>query len=185
MCFIGSKNMFSDETCGNISKAPIIFENLYFSLAYLPFKSQFDSVNSYVLSLANGVKAMEQISAVIDELKDLEEGVLGIDGLTRDKVLIISPISAFLGDDPRQATISMPRGTTSRANCRKCSRRYNMPLNILARHRIKSQQLYYRKLLKDLYSNPSRKAHFTFKKLRQNMRMEFPNFCLLSLKYFD
>jgi hypothetical protein len=178
-------NMFSDEKCGNIFKAPIIFEHLSFSLANLPFKSQCDTVNNYVLSLANGVKAMEQISAVIDEPKDLEEGVLGKDGLTGEKVLIISPISAFLGDNSRQATISMLRGTTSTPNCCKCLRRYNMPLNKLARHRKKSQQLYYSNLLKDLYSNPSRKAQLTFKRLRQNMGIEFPNNCLLSLKYFD
>jgi hypothetical protein len=128
---------------------------------------------------------MEQISAVIDKLKDLEEGFLGKDRLTEEKVLKISPISAFLGDNPRQGTISMLSGTTSRTNCRKCLRRYNMPLTKLARHRIKSQQLYYSNLLKDLYSNPSQKAQLTFKRLRRNMEIEFPNHCLLSLEYFD
>jgi hypothetical protein len=48
-------NFFSDETCVSISKAPIIFENLSFSLANLPFKSRCDTVNSYVLSSAKGV----------------------------------------------------------------------------------------------------------------------------------
>jgi hypothetical protein len=50
---------------------------------------------------------MEHIWAVIHDLKSLEEGILGVDGLSGERVLIIRPISSFLGDNPRQATISM------------------------------------------------------------------------------
>jgi hypothetical protein len=75
-------NLFSDEACGNISKATIIFENLLFSLANLPFKTRCKTENSYVISSSNGVKAMEQIRAVINDLKSLEEGILGVYGLS-------------------------------------------------------------------------------------------------------
>jgi hypothetical protein len=65
---------------------------------------------------------MEQIKAVKDDLQAFEKDIVGRDGLSREKVFIISLISAFLGDNPPQATISMLRGTTLRANCRKCLR---------------------------------------------------------------
>jgi hypothetical protein len=36
---------------------------------------------------------MEQIEAVIDDLKSLEEGILGVGGLSGERVLIVSRFS--------------------------------------------------------------------------------------------
>jgi hypothetical protein len=70
---------------------------------------------------------MERIESVIDDLKSLKEGIQGVNGPSGERVLIICSISSFLGDSPCQATILMLRETTSRANCGKCLRQYNMP----------------------------------------------------------
>jgi hypothetical protein len=94
--------------------------------------------SSYVVSSANGVKAMKQMEAVKDELQAFEEGIVGISGLFGKKVFIISPKSCFLGDNPCQATISILRGTTSRAKSRKCLKQYNMPLSTLPHHEIRA-----------------------------------------------
>jgi hypothetical protein len=60
-------NLFSDETCGNISKSPMMFEILSFSLANLPFKICSFTKHSYVIFSANGVNATKQKAAVLKD----------------------------------------------------------------------------------------------------------------------
>jgi hypothetical protein len=60
-----------------------------------------------------------------------------------------------------------------------------MPLSALARHRDKSQHIYYSNLLKTLSSDCSRNAQSTFKKLRINFNIHFKHKSLLDLCFFD
>jgi hypothetical protein len=65
---------------------------------------------------------MEQLDAIVDDLKDLENGIVGIDGMTGKQPLIVSPTAAILRDNPRQSDVCSHRGMVAHANCRLCMR---------------------------------------------------------------
>jgi hypothetical protein len=101
---------------------------------------------------------MKPIKSLKDDLQAYEEDKIAIKGLLRYEDPIISPKGTYLDNNPRQATILMLKEISSRANCRKFWRQYNMTFNTLARIRKKVDNPYYSNLLETLTSNRSRNA---------------------------
>jgi hypothetical protein len=67
---------------------------------------------------------MEQLDMIAEELLDMETGVIGIDRATGHQAIVVSPVAAFLGDNPRQSDVCSHRGMVAYANCRFCIRVY-------------------------------------------------------------
>jgi hypothetical protein len=105
-------NLFSDKTSGTLSSRFSKYENTTFHSANLPFHERSLLENHHLISTACSVNDKEQMPAIKNELLQLEQGIVGIDGLTGIKVIIVSPISAFLvtiSANPRYALLEVLR----------------------------------------------------------------------------
>jgi ribosomal protein L35AE/L33A len=115
-------SVFSDETSGNVSKQYNKYESCTFTFSNMPREKRAQNIHSHILSTSNGIHAMEQLDTVAEDLLDMETGIVGIDGATGRQAIIVSPVAAFLGDNPRQSDVCSHRGMVAHANCRFCMR---------------------------------------------------------------
>jgi hypothetical protein len=60
------------------------------------------------------------LEAIVPDLLKYEHGVLGIDGATGKRHVIVSPIAVFLGDDPWRSNVCGHCGMVAHVNCWFC-----------------------------------------------------------------
>jgi hypothetical protein len=131
-------SLFSDETSGNVSKQFNKYESCSITFSSMPRETRAKNEHSYIISTSNGLPAMDQLDSIYTDLAKLENGIIGIDGMTSKQVIIVSPIAAFLGDNPRQSDVCSHRGMSTHANCRMCTRKRPQQIWQLAPQRTRS-----------------------------------------------
>ena len=112
--------LFSDETSGNRRGRGSMHESSSVTFLGMDFHARQLEKNSFILSTSAQITAMEQFLPLAPWLKELEDGVLAVDGANGQKAIVVAPIGALLGDNPRQATFCSNRGVQAHANCRVC-----------------------------------------------------------------
>ena len=112
--------VFSDETSGCRTKQGNFHESCSISFLSQSFADRQLSCNHHLVSTASMVLPIEQFKALAKEFQQLESGVMGINGETGGKIIIVAAIAALLGDNPRQSTFASHRGPRARQNCRFC-----------------------------------------------------------------
>jgi hypothetical protein len=115
-------SLFNDKTSGKISKQFNKYESSCITFSNMPCKKCFQNKNLYILLTLNGLLAMEQLDVIAEELLEMANGVIGIDGATGCRAIVVSPVAAFLGNNTRQADLCSHRGMVAHANCRFCIR---------------------------------------------------------------
>ena len=113
--------IYSDDTSGNKSKVWNKFDSWCFLLAGLPKKENAKHENIHFICTSNKASVLELAAAPVQELKLLEEGIVGYDALMHQDVIIVSPVLCFLCDNPRAAQICSHLGPTTRKFCRICN----------------------------------------------------------------
>lgn len=113
-------SFFSDETSGNKSKQGNFFETISINILSLPFSERQKVENNYVVTTANKVSYAGLARGITNDLVALERGFPAVDGETGRRILVVAPIAAFQGDNPRQSAFCSHQGTTARHPCRFC-----------------------------------------------------------------
>ncbi len=118
--FIAPLVLFTDDTSGNRSKKWNKFDYWCLTLAGLPIieARMFQNIN--FLTCSNRISAIAISKPLIDDLKQLEKGVLVYDACLREQVLIVAPVMAILGDNARASELVNHLGSRAKRFCRKC-----------------------------------------------------------------
>ena len=103
-------------------------ETASLSFLGLPFRERQLEDNCHIVSTCSMVPAMEQAETFRECFAQLESGVVGVDGTTGRKIIIIAPVAVLLGDNPRQSAFCSHRGTSCQFNCWICHRSNTHPL---------------------------------------------------------
>ena len=75
--------------------------------------------NIHFITCSNRVGVLEMAGPVVEDLKQLEKGVIVYDAFLQKEVLLISPVLAVLADNPRHSEFN-PCGGSANKYCRIC-----------------------------------------------------------------
>ena len=131
--------LYSDDTSGNRSKKWNKFDCWCFLLAGLPRCENTQIPNIHFISCSNQVlihlylvcviltahnaaqvSVLDMATPIVKELKRLEEGIVVFDAHLQKEVLLIAPVLAVLGDNPRHSALLNHAGSSSNKYCRMC-----------------------------------------------------------------
>ena len=76
------------------------------------------SFTIYICS--NKVSVLDMAVPVVEELIELENGVVMYDALLQREVLVIAPVLAVLSDNPRHSELLNRSGESAKKFCRMC-----------------------------------------------------------------
>ena len=109
--------IFSDDTSGNRSKVWNKFDSWCFLLAGLRQKDSAQFCNIHFICTSNQVPVMEMAHPLVDQLLELERGIVVFDAQLNTNALILI---CFLCDNPRAAEICSHLGSGTLKFCRIC-----------------------------------------------------------------
>ena len=112
--------IFSDDTSGNRSKVWNKFDSWCFLLAGLRQKDNAQFCNIQFICTSNQVPVMEMAHPLVDQLLELERGIVVLDAQLNTNALILAPVICFLCDNPRAAEICSHLGSGTLRFCRIC-----------------------------------------------------------------
>ncbi|KAI9491387.1 hypothetical protein BDB00DRAFT_767175, partial [Zychaea mexicana] len=114
-------NMFQDDTSGNRSKKWNRFESCSMVPAALPLDECNKRANTHLICVHNRLSSGEIVRSIVDDLKELEEGVEMYDAGTSSKVLVVAPLNLITADNPAHGELSCTKRFQSASYpCRKC-----------------------------------------------------------------
>ena len=76
--------------------------------------------NIHFITCSNRVGVLEMASPVVEDLKQLEKGVIDYDTFLQKEVFLISPVLAVLADNPRHSELLNHCGGSANKYCRIC-----------------------------------------------------------------
>ena len=112
--------LFSDDTSGNRSKKWNKFDYWCLTLAGLPASESRMFHNMHFLSCTNQMSSLDIVGPLVEDLEQLEEGVVMYDAFLNMKVLVIASIMAVLADNARASELLNHMGSRATKFCRKC-----------------------------------------------------------------
>ncbi|KAL5496503.1 hypothetical protein EMCRGX_G012801 [Ephydatia muelleri] len=112
--------IFSDDTSGNRSKVWNKFDSWCFLLAGLRQKDNAQFCNIHFICTSNQVPVMEMAHPLVDQLLELERGIVVFDAQLNTNALILAPVICFLCDNPRAAEICSHLGSGTLRFCQIC-----------------------------------------------------------------
>ncbi|KAI9484625.1 hypothetical protein BDB00DRAFT_734659, partial [Zychaea mexicana] len=114
-------NMFQDDTSGNRSKKWNKFESFSMVPAALPLDERNKRANTHLICVHNRLSSGEIVRSIVDDLKELEEGIEMYDAGTGSKVLVVAPLNLITADNPAHGELSCTKRFQSASYpCRKC-----------------------------------------------------------------
>ncbi len=112
--------LYSDDTSGNRSKKWNKFDCWCFMLAGLPRKENAKLHNIHFITCSNQVELLHMADPVVTDLLILENGVPAYDAFLQKEVLVVAPVLALLGDNPRHSEVLSHSGGSANKYCRMC-----------------------------------------------------------------
>ncbi len=112
--------LFTDDTSGNRSKKWNKFDYWCLTLAGLPITEARMFQDIQFLSCSNRISALDIAKPLVEDLKQMEKGVLLYDACLKQQVLIVAPVMAILGDSARASELVNHLGSRAKRFCRKC-----------------------------------------------------------------
>lgn len=124
--------IWSDDTSGNKSKQYNVFDSYLMYLAAMPMEERNRRENAmFICTSDKNLQAVDMLGAIVDDLKQLEQGIEVYSYDHGEYVLLVAPLLMVTADNPRHSQLAMHKGTSSKANCRKCLRPKPRSLNDL------------------------------------------------------
>ena len=112
--------LYTDDTSGNRSKKWNKFDCWCFLLAGLPHQENAKLHNIHFVTCSNQAPVLRMAEAVVEDLKLLESGVVAYDAHLKRDVLLVAPVLAALGDNPRHSELLNHMGGRANKYCRMC-----------------------------------------------------------------
>lgn len=112
--------LYSDDTSGNKSKKWNKFDCWCLTLAGLPLCEARKFEHIHFVACSNNVSALEMSSALVDDLKKLEQGIFVHDASTGTDVLLVARVMCALCDNVRASELLNHLGSKAKFFCRKC-----------------------------------------------------------------
>ena len=118
--------LYTDDTSGNRSKNYNKFDCWCFHLAGLPHQENAKLHNIHFITCSNQVPVLQMAEPIVEDLIKLESGVDAYDSHLQTDVLVVAPVLAAMGDNPRHSEILNHLGTRANKYCRVCLVRNNI-----------------------------------------------------------
>ncbi|CAO3601268.1 unnamed protein product [Absidia cylindrospora] len=115
--------MFTDVTSGNISKQYNLFDSWSMVCGALPLEERNKRSNTHFIGAVpgkDGLSALHMVSALSEDIKKLEQGVVMYSSRHNEHVLVVTPLVFITADDPRHSQLCCIYGLTSSYPCRMC-----------------------------------------------------------------
>ncbi|KAI9492237.1 hypothetical protein BDB00DRAFT_729989, partial [Zychaea mexicana] len=113
-------NLFTDDTSGNRSKKWNKFDSWSLTPAALPLAERNKRENTHLIAVHNKLTALEMLPFIVEDLCELEKGVVMFDAASNQDVLVVAPLCFISADNPRHAELVCSKGLASTFPCRKC-----------------------------------------------------------------
>lgn len=115
--------LFTDDTSGNISSQYNKYDSWSMQCAGLPFELRNKKDNMLFITAipgSDGVSAFDVIPRLVEDLLELEEGVMMYSAEHGEDILVVAPLLLVMADNPRHSEICGLMSPTSTYPCRKC-----------------------------------------------------------------
>ncbi|KAI0040193.1 hypothetical protein FA95DRAFT_912230 [Auriscalpium vulgare] len=113
--------LYCDDTSGNLSKKWNKHNSFLFTPAGLPREMAQKESNVHFLATSNIAPPLEMLDGIVTELEDGQlYGIWAWDCVSKEMVLVIPGVLAFLGDNPMQSEIACHIGLRGKFFCRCC-----------------------------------------------------------------
>ena len=89
-------------------------------MANLPSKQFHQFSNIHFLCCSNKISALDMSEALVDELLQLEQGIILYDSYLKRNVFVKAPVICILSDNARSSDLTNHLGATAKKFCRKC-----------------------------------------------------------------
>ncbi|KAL5515795.1 hypothetical protein EMCRGX_G001015 [Ephydatia muelleri] len=149
--------IFSDDTSGNRSKVWNKFDSWCFLLAGLRQKDNAQFCNIHFICTSNQVPVMEMTHPLVDQLLELERGIVVFDAQLNTNALILAPVICFLCDNPRAAEICSHLGSGTLRFCRICRVDHTNSLTGICEERKRSSTIQEVQLIRSAHTQAERK----------------------------
>eukprot|EP00731_Ephydatia_muelleri_P009853 Em0005g439a len=155
--FMAPLIIFSDDTSGNRSKVWNKFDSWCFLLAGLRQKDNAQFCNIHFICTSNQVPVMEMAHPLVDQLLELERGIVVFDAQLNTNALILAPVICFLCDNPRAAEICSHLGSGTLRFCRICRVDHTNSLTGICEERKRSSTIQEVQLIRSAHTQAERK----------------------------
>ncbi|KAL5517682.1 hypothetical protein EMCRGX_G003276 [Ephydatia muelleri] len=149
--------IFSDDTSGNRSKVWNKFDSWCFLLAGLRQKDNAQFCNIHFICTSNQVPVMEMAHHLVDQLLELERGIVVFDAQLNTNALILAPVICFLCDNPRAAEICSHLGSGTLRFCRICRVDHTNSLTGICEERKRISTIQEVQLIRSAHTQAERK----------------------------
>lgn len=112
--------LFTDDTSGNKSKKWHKFDSWSLMLAGLPRHENSKIPNIHFICCSDVASAVDMAQGIVPELLSAEEGIEAYDALTKQQIIVLSPVICILADNPRASELLNHLGSSARKYCRMC-----------------------------------------------------------------
>ena len=89
-------------------------------MANLPLKMARQFSNIHMLCCSNRVSALDMTGALVEELLQLEQGVVLFDSHLNSNVVVVAPVICILADNARASELVNHLGAMAIKFCQKC-----------------------------------------------------------------
>ena len=98
--------LYSDDLSGNRTKKWNCFNVWCLMLAGLPKELNAQHENIHLMSASNKVPVLQMVKPIVEDLLVLQEGIFMFDAYSQEDVLVVAPVLAVMGDNPRASEIA-------------------------------------------------------------------------------
>ena len=89
-------------------------------LAGLPKALNAQHENIHLMSASNKVPVLQMVKPIVEDLLVLQEGIFMFDAYLQQNVLVVAPVLALMGDNPRASEIAGHLTGNPNKFCRQC-----------------------------------------------------------------
>ncbi|KAI9327333.1 hypothetical protein BD770DRAFT_455737 [Pilaira anomala] len=113
--------LFTDDTSGNLSKQYNLFDSYLMIPAAMSYDARSSKNNCFFVCTSNKkLSAVNMLSPLVEDLKQLEKGVQMNSIVHKQTVLVVAPLLLIQADNYRHSELSMHKGSVAGCFCRKC-----------------------------------------------------------------
>lgn len=114
-------SLFTDDSSGNRSKKWNKFDCWTLLLSGLPKHENAKLQNIHFLACSNRVPVLDMVPPIVEDLQDLEKGILIYDAYLGQEVYVLAPVLCIQSDNPRSSELLNHQGATANLYCRMCT----------------------------------------------------------------
>lgn len=112
--------LYSDDLSGNRTKKWNCFNVWCLMLAGLPKEFNAQHENIHLMSASNKVSVLQMARPIVEYLLVLQNGTFMFDAYLKQEVLVVAPVLAVMGDNPRASEIAGHLTGNPNKFCRQC-----------------------------------------------------------------